>query len=94
MTKMMMTAMAAAAMLMTSPAVAGPVEVRVSTDNIDLTSAEGRAELAKRARHAAIDACGTRSAVDRKSAKAIKTCRAEVAENVRRAAARSRLAQQ
>lgn len=93
MTKLMMTALAAA-ILMTSPANAGPVQVRVSTDNIDLNSAEGRAELSKRARHAAIDACGTRSATDRKSADAIKTCRAEVAENVRRAAARSRLAQQ
>lgn len=92
MTKMMI--LAAAMMFSTAANADEPVRVSVSTQNIDLASAEGRAELDRRAHRAAVDACGTRSAVDIRGAKVVKQCRLEVAEKVRRAAASTRMAGQ
>ena len=91
MTKTMM--MMAGAMLVASPVVAAePVEVRVETRDLDLTSIEGRKVLEQRARQAAFEQCGTRSASDIKSGKAVKQCRAEVVAKVIRAARSTALA--
>ena len=91
MTKTMM--MMAGAMLVASPVMAvEPVEVRVETHDLDLTKAEDRQVLEQRARQAAADQCGTRSAADLKSGDAVRECRAEVVAKVMRAARGTALA--
>ncbi|WP_265530143.1 UrcA family protein [Sphingomicrobium marinum] len=91
MTKTMM--MAAGAMLVASPVLAAePVEVRVAIHDLDLTSVDGRKALEQRARQAASDHCGTRSASDLKSGDAVKACREEVVAKVMRAARGTALA--
>lgn len=91
MTKTLM--MMAGAMLVASPVMAAePVEVRVVTYDLDLTSVEGRKTLEHRARRAAADHCGTRSASDLKSGDAVKECREEVVTKVMRAARNTALA--
>lgn len=91
MTKTMM--IMAGVMLVASPVVAAePVEVRVETHDLDLTSVEGRKALEHRARHAAAEHCGTRSASDLKSGSAVKQCREEVLSKVMRAARGTALA--
>lgn len=80
-------------MVMASPAMAAePVQVRVSTHDLDLTSIEGRKALEERARKAAEENCGIRSASDLKSAAAVEECRAEVVAKVMRAARNTALA--
>ncbi|MCM8557214.1 UrcA family protein [Sphingomicrobium sediminis] len=79
--KMMMTALTAASLAAT-PAMAEPVQVTVSTEGLDLASVEGREALEDRAKKAARNACGSRSAVVLGSGKDVKECRSGVVTKV------------
>lgn len=89
-----MTAMAAVMLFTGTNAIASePIQIRVSTDNLDLSSAKGRADLERRAYRAAVEACGTRTPSDLRGTRIVRDCRFEVVEQVRRAALQTRLAQ-
>ena len=76
-----------------SPALAEPVTIHVSVEGLDLATAQGRAELAKRADNVARSRCGSASASDLRGRKVVRECRETVMASVMRHAASTRLAE-
>lgn len=89
---MLKTMMSIAALFIAAPVHAEPVTVNVPTAGIDLTTAQGRAELEKRAARIAADECGIESPTDLKGRKLVRDCREAVMIAIQRHAAQLRSA--
>ncbi len=87
------TLASAAALLLAppSPATAAmpgtTVSITVRTADLDLSTARGQAQLAKRLEIAAAEACGDRSSADPTSRRTLRQCRADALEAGQRQAA-------
>lgn len=81
-----------AALALATPAIAEPVTINVPTAGIDLTTADGRAELEQRAARIAADECGSASASDLKGKRIVNECKEAVMTAAQRYAAQLRSA--